>query len=285
MLSPKKRRGLTFAALSAVSMLMLSGCGSQIAVLHPEGPVAQKEFNLIVWSFVLMAFVGIVVFGLFAYMLIKYRASRPGIEKTYDPNIEGNTKLEVTWTVIPVLIVIALAIPTVQTTYALKDPPASAHDPIEVDVTSADWKWIFQYPAQHIETVNYLVIPAGVPVKFMLTSVGPMNTFWVPELGGMEFTMPGADLGLWLEADKPGVYLGRGANFSGKGFAHMQFNVYSKTQTQFNQWVSTVKSKYPALTMNEATYLVKHQGLSPIMTFSSYPAASVAQNQNTQMGM
>ncbi len=283
MLSPKKRRGIAFAALS-VSVLLLSGCGSQIAVLHPEGPVAQQEYNLIVWSFVLMALVGLVVFGLFAYMIIKYR-SRPGIEKYYDPNLEGNKKLEVIWTVIPILIVIALAVPTVQTTYALKKPPVSAHDPIEVDVTSANWKWIFQYPAQHIETVNYLVIPAGVPVKFMLTSVGPMNTFWIPELGGMEFTMPGANLGLWLEANKPGVYLGRGANFSGKGFAHMQFNVYSKSQSQFNQWVSKVKRQDPSLSLTEAHYLVNHQGLSPVLTFSSYPSSSVAQNSNTRMGM
>ncbi|PWI58866.1 cytochrome aa3 quinol oxidase subunit II [Sulfoacidibacillus thermotolerans] len=281
MLSPKKRRGLAFAALSA-SVLLLSGCGSQIAVLHPEGPVARQEYNLIIWSFILMAFVGLAVFILFAYMLIKYRA-RPGVEKYYDPNLEGNRKLEVVWTVIPLLIVIALAIPTVKTTYALTQPPVQAHDPMEIDVTSAAWKWIFQYPGQHIETVNYLVIPTGVPVKFILTSVGPMNTFWIPELGGMEFTMPGANLGLWLEASKSGVYLGRGANFSGKGFAHMQFNVYAKPQAEFNQWVAQVKAQDPPLTMAQANQLVNHHGLSPILTFSSYPAGAVPQNQNTLM--
>ncbi|MBJ6949772.1 cytochrome aa3 quinol oxidase subunit II, partial [Vibrio cholerae] len=91
------------------------------------------------------------------------------------------------------IIVIALSIPTVKATYASEEvPKESKHiKPVEIYVTSANWKWLFSYPEEKIETVNYLNIPAGVPIQFKLTSVGPMNAFWVPELGGMKYTKVG----------------------------------------------------------------------------------------------
>ena len=107
------------------------------------------------------------------------------------PEQHGNTLLEIIWTLVPVIIVIALSIPTVKVTYSEEVPKESKHiKPVEIYVTSANWKWLFSYPEEKIETVNYLNIPAGVPIQFKLT-VGPMNAFWVPELGGMKYTMDG----------------------------------------------------------------------------------------------
>ncbi|MCF8563748.1 cytochrome aa3 quinol oxidase subunit II [Alicyclobacillus tolerans] len=235
-----------------VPVLVLTGCGQQIQVLHPAGPVAKQEFNLIVWSFVLMFLVVLAVFILFGYVIVKYRA-KPENEGYQPPDVHGNKKLETIWTVIPILVVVALAIPTVATTYRLQSPPTNAtKNPLVIDVTSADWKWLFSYPQQGIETVNYVVIPAGQPVKFQLNAIGPMNSFWVPQLGGMEMNMPGRVLGLWLQANKPGDYLGRSANFSGKGFVHMTFHVLSKPEQSFGKWVQQVKSTAPPL--NQTKY-------------------------------
>lgn len=105
---------------------------------------------------------------------------------------------------------------------------------------------VIQLPRGKIETVNYLNIPAGVPIQFKLTSVGPMNAFWVPELGGMKYTMDGMIMDLYLQADKPGSYLGRSANFSGEGFTHMEFEVEAKLKRNMTSGLK----KYNKLLLN-----------------------------------
>jgi cytochrome aa3-600 menaquinol oxidase subunit 2 len=244
------------------------------SVLNPQGPVAHTEANLIYFSFALMAVVGIVVFTLFAIILVRYRVrkNRPP-HADYRPEWEGNRKLEAIWTIVPIIIIGALLVPTVQDLYKLVQPPKTG-DPVTIDVTSADWKWLFTYPGQGIETVNYVRIPTGVPIQFQLTSVAPMNTFWVPELGGMEFSMPGKVLRLWLQASKDGDYIGRSGNFSGRGFVHMVFHVDSVPMSQFNSWVQTVKKTDPKLTTAEYMRLLQPGWVSDL-TYSAYPYAAI----------
>ncbi|WAH36515.1 cytochrome c oxidase subunit II [Alicyclobacillus dauci] len=272
--SGRRLRGLFLVV--GLSMLALTGCGTgkYIPVLSPQGPVARSEYYLIIWSFVLMIVVVLGVFVIYFYMLVKYRA-RPENKDYVPPEIEGNSRWESIWTIIPIIIVIALAIPTVAVTYNLVQPPKSAaattatkETPITIDVISERWKWVFKYPGQNIETVNYVNIPAGQPIDFELSSTGPMNAFWVPALGGMEFAMPSKDLKLWLEADHPGTYDGRSAQFSGRGFANMTFKVNSMTQAQFNAWVQKTQQTAPKLTKQTDDQLQKPGLVSP-MTFSS----------------
>lgn len=215
------------------------------------------------------------VFVIFFYVTVKYRA-RPDNKDYVPPEIEGNAKLETLWTVIPIIVVIALAIPTVAVTYKLVKPPkvdaatgASTAKTLTIDVVAEQWKWVFKYPAQNIETVNYVNIPAGVPVDFELTSAGPMNTFWVPALGGMEFAMPGKDLKLWLEADHPGSYEGRSGQYSGRGFSQMTFTVNSQTASDFAKWVKQTQQSAPKLTQQDQEQIVKPGTLSHTLTFSS----------------
>ncbi|WP_028401099.1 cytochrome aa3 quinol oxidase subunit II [Ectobacillus panaciterrae] len=258
------------ASLLPLSLIMtfLGGC-QNLAVLNPQGPVAKSQYDLIVWSFALLLTVIAVVFILFTIVIIRYR-ERPDNMDYEPPEQHGSTLLEVVWTLVPVLIVIALSIPTVKTTFASEKPPVQSKDikPIEIYVTSADWKWIFSYPEENIETVNYVNIPAGVPVKFKLTAIGPMNSFWVPELGGQKYTMDGMIMDLFLQADKPGEYSGRSANFSGKGFTDMEFQVVSQTQEDYNKWKKEVKDTAPKLSKDKYNEIIK-PGVVGRMTFSS----------------
>ncbi|MFC7394655.1 cytochrome aa3 quinol oxidase subunit II [Scopulibacillus cellulosilyticus] len=265
-----KKLGLkSFAALTLL-LVSLTGCAADNQnVLDPQGPVARTQFHLIVWSFILMALVVLGVFIIFIVVLVKNgKKNNPN----YDPEDDGNVKLEVTWTVIPIIIVILLAIPTVKSTYDLEKPPktAEAKTPMTIVVTSADWKWVFRYPEQNIETVNYVAIPSDRPIKFQLQAKGAMNSFWVPSLGGQAYTMPNMKMSLWLQADHPGDYLGRGANFTGKGFAHMQFHVLAKSDSDFNKWVQHVKSTAPPITQKKYDEIMK-PGTVGRMTFSSTP--------------
>lgn len=257
---PKKRFLIPFLAL--LPLLFLSGCDPQMVVFQPKGPAAREILHLINWSLVFMALIVVVVFGLFGYIIWKYRATPEN--KDYEPPEEhGNTKLEITWILIPVVIVIALTIPTIKTIYNLEKVPAGYENkkPITVNVTSADWKWIFSYPEQGIETVNYLNIPVGTPVKFKLTSAGTMNSFWVPALGGQKYTMAKMETQVYLVADHIGEYIGRNTNFNGKGYAGMEFTVEAKSPQAFAKWVKDVKSTSPKLTETKYVDLLKPSNL------------------------
>ncbi|MCY0889227.1 MAG: cytochrome aa3 quinol oxidase subunit II [Alicyclobacillaceae bacterium] len=280
MRSPKRR--LTSLLLMFVATALLAtGCGSKYAVMSPAGPVARSELHLIVWSFAIMIFVVIVVLVLFVMVLVKFR-NKPDTKSVYTPDWEGSRKLETIWTVVPIILVAAIAVPAVLTTGDLESPPKSKYAAVTIDVIAARWKWIFQYPKQGIETVDYVVIPARAPIDFQLTSVGPMNTLWIPQLGGMEFAMPGKDLKLWLEAGHTGTYLGRSGQFSGKGFVHMQFETYAKSEADFNAWVQHVKATQPALSESLSRKLIKQASVVKPMTFSSYPSDQALFAQTNQ---
>jgi cytochrome aa3-600 menaquinol oxidase subunit 2 len=262
---------LKYLALAVFATLAMAGCSDKYIVLHPVGPVAQKEYHLIVLSTIICAIVVIPVIALLIFIIFRYRDT-PGNKAPYTPNWSESKLLETIWWGIPIVIVVILGVITVRDTYSLSKEPVHAKKakPLTIQVTSLDWKWLFIYPDQKIATVNYAEIPAGVPVQFELTSDAPMNSFWVPQLGGQEYTMPGMKMRLWLEADKKGTYFGSGANFSGEGFAHMQFKVTSTNQTDFNTWVKGVKQSSPALTQSGYNHLAE-KGLAKVQSFSSVP--------------
>ncbi|ELK46027.1 cytochrome aa3 quinol oxidase subunit II [Halobacillus sp. ACCC02827] len=265
-----RSRWLGLLPLSLV--LFLSGCG-QMTVLNPKGPVAESQKDLIVYSLWFMLGIVVVVFALFAYMVIKYR-DRPGRgDKDYAPNLHGNTAIEVVWTVIPIIIVTLLSIPTVTTLFDLEKPPEpaageEAKEPLVVYATAADWKWFFSYPEQDIETVNYLHIPTDRPIEFRLTSADSMSALWIPALGGQKYNMAGMMTKLYLQADEEGVYDGRNSNFNGEGFAAQTFKVHAESEENFNSWVSDIQNESPELTQDQYNDLVK-PGLTDKSSYSS----------------
>lgn len=263
-------RRMATMGLTALALLFLAtGCGPEYIVLNPAGPVGREELHLIELSTILVLIVIVPVMALLAYIVIRYR-DRPGNTAKYTPEWSESKVLEVVWWGVPIVIVGVLGYYTGKSTFALVQPPEQDVKPITIQVTSLDWKWLFQYPDQKIATVNYCEIPTGVPVQFVLTSDAPMNSFWVPQLGGQEYTMPGMAMRLWLQADKPGSYFGTGANFTGEGFAHMHFQVVAKSNSDFNQWVQHVKSTSPALTMADYNKL-KQPSTMGTASYSSFP--------------
>ncbi|WP_100011208.1 cytochrome aa3 quinol oxidase subunit II [Lentibacillus sediminis] len=250
-------------------IVFLSGC--ELAVLDPAGPVAQSQKDLMIYSLYFMFGIIIVVFVAFGVMVFKYRDNKPNRkDEDYKPNLHGNTLIEVVWTVIPIIIVTALSIPTVTTLFELEKPPESSADkePLVVYATSADWKWFFSYPEQGIETVNYLHIPTDRAIEFHLSSADSMASFWIPRLGGQKYGMAGMENILYLQADVPGTYNGRNANFNGEGFTAQTFEVQAQPQEQFDTWVQETQEQAPELTQDEYDSLLK-PSLVEEMTFSS----------------
>ncbi|MDQ1911465.1 cytochrome aa3 quinol oxidase subunit II [Paenibacillus sp. GD4] len=255
--------------LSLILVLLLGGCVPDMVVFNPQGPVARNILDLINWSLVWMLLVVVVVFGLFGYIVWKYR-EKPENKDYEPPNEEGSLLLEIVWTAIPILIIIALTIPTVKSLYDLEGVPKGYEEkkPITIHVTSADWKWIFSYPEQGIETVNYVNIPEDTPVLFKLTSASTMQSFWVPALGGQKYTMGKMETQMYLVADHPGSYMGRNTNFNGRGYADMEFEVLSQTQKDWDAWVAEVGRTAPKLTEEKYEELLKPTHLGR-MTFSN----------------
>lgn len=261
--------GFSVSLTCLLTVLLLAGCEPNMVVFEPAGPAARSIMDLINWSLIWMLLVVIVVFSMFGYIVWKYR-ERPE-NKDYEPPEEhGSIVLEIIWTAIPILILVALTIPTVKTLYALEKVPVSHQEtePITINVTAADWKWIFSYPEQNIETINYVNIPEDRPVHFKLTSAGTMQSFWVPALGGQKYAMNKMETELILVADNPGSYLGRNSNFNGKGYTEMEFEVLSQTSKDFEQWVKEVKQTAPKLTEDEYEKLLQPTHLGR-MTFSN----------------
>lgn len=238
-------------ALLSALLVLLSGCSS-LAVLNPKGPVAKTQSDVIIFSIITMAFILLVVYALYIYMLTKYRASKAAPD--YEPpHEEGSKWLEITWIAIPVIIVAVLSVVTVRSTNAVERIPEGYEDqkPLVIYASSSNWKWHFSYPEEGIETVNYVNIPTHRPIEFRLYAFGPISSFWVPQLGGQKYAMSDMVNKLNLVAEYEGSYMGKNSNFSGEGFAHMEFEALALSPAAYEEWVQEVKATASELTEEE----------------------------------
>jgi len=198
-----------------------------------------------------------------------YRSSNPranrGTDESYEERIEF-----VVWS-IPALTVILLGGVIWIGSHELdpRAPIPGQSEPLRVDVVALDWKWLFIYPDQGVAAVNQLVIPAGTPVEFRLTSATVMNSFFVPQLGSQIYTMGGMTTHLSLLADKPGEYPGFSANFSGDGFPWMRFVVRAMPAGDFNAWLEQARGTGSALDDAGYAELAKPSKAVPPTTYHS----------------
>jgi cytochrome o ubiquinol oxidase subunit II len=243
-------RALAFGTPALLALaLPLAGCGG---VLDPEGPVGASEKLILLDSLAIM--LAIVVPVILATIGFAWWFRASNARATYLPNWAFSGHLELIVWAIPTLVITFLGGIAWFGSHAL-DPYRSLPSPakpIEIEVVSLDWKWLFIYPGEGIAAVNQLVLPAGMPVHFRLTSTGVMNSFFVPQLGSQIYTMAGMTTQVSLQADRPGSYPGLSAQFSGAGFADMRFEVKAMSAADYAAWVAAAKAAGPAL--DEAAY-------------------------------
>jgi cytochrome o ubiquinol oxidase subunit II len=257
------RHGL-FAAL-LIGAAALGGCSE--GVLDPKGPVAEAERQILFNSLGIM--LAIVIPTILATLGVAFWFRSSNRRARYLPDFEYSGRLEMLVWSIPVMTVFLVGGVAWVGAYDLDPPKPIASDvkPVRVQVVSLDWKWLFIYPDQGIASVNQLIIPAGTPVSFELTSSGVMNSFWVPQLGGQIYTMAGMVTRLHLQADHPGTSRGLSANFSGDGFATMRFNVDAVPGESFAQWVDATRNAGPLLDAQAYADLAKPSSAVPPFTY------------------
>jgi cytochrome o ubiquinol oxidase subunit 2 len=228
-----------------LSTLALGGCSH--GVLQPQGPVGAANSIILLDAVAIMAAIVVpTIIGLLAFAWW-FRASNS--RARYQPDFVYSGRIEIIVWAIPLLVILFLSGVIWIGSHQLDpfEPIQTQGTPTEVRVVSLDWKWLFIYPDQGIASVNELVVPAGVPMHFALTSATVMNMFFVPQLGSMIATMPAMATQLYLAADHPGDFYGESAQFSGDGFSGMHFTLRAVAPDAFTQWVDAAKQSGPQL--------------------------------------
>ncbi|MFC5699715.1 cytochrome c oxidase subunit II [Cohnella faecalis] len=226
-------------------MLLLSGCGrADLSTLNPQGPVAEKQFDLMKLSIGIMALVVVVVFAICIYVLIRFR--RRAGDKTIPKQVEGNHTLEIIWTVIPLVLLVILGVPTIQTVFGLAKDYSKDANAVQVKVTAHLYWWEFEYPQYGIKTAQELVVPTGKKIQYELVSADVKHSFWIPAIGGKMDTNPGLTNKMFLEFPNEGVFRGKCAELCGPSHAYMDFKAKAVSQASFDKWVAAMKA--PAVT-------------------------------------
>jgi cytochrome c oxidase subunit 2 len=206
----------------------------------PDGYVADKQKNLfllVMWP-ALAIMIG--VFAVVIYTLIRYRY-RQG--EPPPQQVHGNTRLELGWTIAPAILLIAIAVPTLEGIFDLGRAPAA--DAMIVDVTGQQFAWAFSYADEEFQKADGsplsirtdLHVPVDREIGFNLHSEDVIHSFWVPKLAGKTDVVPGRTNRMWFRADEPGTYSAQCAEFCGDRHYAMRFTVIAQTQEDFDAWV------------------------------------------------
>ncbi len=236
------KRPAHLVVLLVVGLAAWQGCGGEYpqSALHPSSDFARRLdglFNQIFWW---AAGVFVIVEGILLYTVFRFR-ERPGGPRPQE--IHGNVLMEVGWTLAPALILVAVAIPTIQTIFVV-DRPTTDEDAVVVEVIGRQWWWEFRYPELGVVTANEAHLPLGRTVDLRLRTADVLHSFWIPRLGGKRDLVPGRENHLWFRPDSVGVFWGQCAEYCGTAHALMGLRVVVDEPAEFEAWVT--RNRAPA---------------------------------------
>jgi cytochrome o ubiquinol oxidase subunit II len=254
-------------AISIASAAMfLASCNE--GVLDPHGPVGKAERVILYDATAIMLAVIVPVIVLTLAFAWWFRARNS--QAHYRPDWEYSGRIEMIIWSIPALVILFLGGIAWTGSHDL-DPPVpleASTAPLDIEVVSLDWRWLFIYPREGIASLNRLVVPTGVPLRFRLTSTTVMNSFFVPQLGSQIYAMPNMVTRLNLKADEPGTFEGLSAMFSGDGFSDMRFDLVSTNEEAFKDWINTIKTQGGVLDARNFEELAKPAKAEGVHTYA-----------------
>ncbi|MFN8523237.1 MAG: cytochrome c oxidase subunit II [Chloroflexota bacterium] len=235
------RRSLLVLAASA--MALLNGCAADVpqTTISPKTEAAWMIQDLYVPTFWISVVVFVLVeVGLLAIIAkYRYREGAPLPKQTHGHNV-----LEVAWTIVPFVILLVLAIPTINTIFALESEPPTK-DYMTVEVVGKQWWWEFTYPGQKIVTANELVLPAGKTVYLKIRSTDVIHSFWIPQLMGKQDAFDGRETTMWFTPTQTGQYWGQCVEYCGAQHALMRMSAIVVAPAEFDAWVA--RNQKPAV--------------------------------------
>ncbi len=210
------------------------------SIFAPVSTPAQSIFGLSLFVLATTAAIFLVVFGLLAYAVIKFRERKTDDERE-PPQVYGSTEVELAWTVIPILIVMVLFLATIRVIASVQNaakPPGA----IEVTVVGHQFWWEFRYPGLDVVAANELHVPVSdpahpTPTFLTLLSADTDHSFWVPRLAGKTDLIPNHPNSMWIDPHETGIYLGQCAQYCGTQHGKMLLRVYVQTRAEFDRWI------------------------------------------------
>jgi len=258
---------LLFLDIVTVATLLLHG--TDFLLLDSKGLIAVRERTLIILSAVVGLSIILPVIALTLFVAWKFRESNPNAK--YTPDSRHSKLLELSWWALPTLVILILGAVMWKDTHVLDPykPIQASGKQITIQVIALQWKWLFIYPEQNIATLNFVEIPERTPINFELTADAPMNSFWIPQLGGQMYAMAGMGTQVHLMADTTGDFQGSTAEMSGSGFTGMRFIARATSKMDFDAWVKSVKKSENTLNLSEYNKLSKPSEDNPVKEYAS----------------
>ncbi len=267
------RRGAVTTVGTATLVAVLASCGGTGPnngqnALHPAGSSARKILDLMNPFFWVAVVVGAAVVGMTIYVAVRFR-ERPGEDRS-PVQTHGNIVLEVSWTIIPFLILAVMAVPTVATIFNLAKIPKGPNV-IHVNVDARQWFWQYEYTDKGAQffTANEMHIPVHQPVVLTLTSPNVIHSFWVPELAGKKDVVPGHPNTLTIEANRTGTFLGQCAEYCGLSHANMRLRVIAESKSDYAQWIREQQTPLPETAVSRFNTLAKPWGCTTCHSITS----------------
>lgn len=241
---------------------------SNIEVLNPKGIIASGQRDLIVISYAIMFGVFFPVIGIALYTVWKYRSGNK--KATHNPDGHASRLTLFIYGLILAELMIVFFYLVFRSSHELdpRKPLVSGEAPITIQVIALDWKWLFIYPEENIATVNFIQVPVDTPIEFSLTAEAPMNSFWIPQIGGQIYAMSGMETKINLMANEEGDYNGGAAEINGKGFAGMRFVTRATSKEEFENWVNDIKNQSNPLTQDVYEDLALPSENNPVVFYS-----------------
>lgn len=233
--------------LSAAAMLafgFVSGCSvEKMPMLNPVGHVAKSEYDLLVFSTIIMA--AIIVPVIIATLAIAWRYRASAKRADYDPEFDESRAIDLVTIFVPLLTIVTLGSLNWIYTHRLDPyrPLGGDETPYEIQAVSLDYKWLFIYPNEGFATVNEMVAPAGRPVTIRITSDPMMTSLFIPGLISQIYAMPGMETRANFLAAEPAALDGANAMYSGPGFSYQRFKTILMNERDFANWVSNFETE------------------------------------------
>jgi cytochrome c oxidase subunit II len=227
---------------------------SPTELFSPVSTPAHSIFELSLFVLAVSAAIFVVVFGLLAYAVFKFRRGKAD-DGREPPQVYGSTQIELAWTIIPILIVVVLFLTTARVIVGVQDA-THPRGSLEVTVIGHQFWWEYRYPGLNVVTANELHVPVSdpsnpTPTFLQLLSADTDHSFWVPRLAGKTDLIPNFPNHTWIDPHEPGLYLGQCAQYCGTQHAKMLLRVYVQTREEFDRWVR--EQRQPALVSEAAS--------------------------------
>lgn len=263
---------LFFSGLILLIVLILQPLGvfhfhEYLDVIFPSGQIGIEQRNLLL---IIQALMLIIIIPVYIFTFVfswKYSAENP--KGDYDPDLVDNTILEYIWWGVPFVLTLIVCVLTWVRTQELDPfkPIPSDKKPVTIQVVALQWKWLFLYPEEKIASLNFLQIPVETPIRFLITADAPMNSFWIPDLGGQIYAMPKMQTELNLIANVTGDFRGSSANLSGEGFSGMHFVTRASSDEDYQNWIKSAQQTSHTLDLNSYQQLAMPSQNNPVETY------------------